>query len=75
MRQRERLFDDLAKQLARIHPNLTFEFGPKADKREFVVSAAGIKKAFSEVRNLLCLRPALSDGTLLLFDRGDHSPT
>ena len=31
----ERIFDDLSEQLIRVHPKLTFEFGPKADRREF----------------------------------------
>src|SRR5260370_5887295 len=44
----ERTFDRLASQLKKIDSNLTFEFGPKRDaKREFVISAGGIKRAFS----------------------------
>jgi hypothetical protein len=43
----ERIFDTLARQLAQVHPNLTFEFGPKTDHREFVISAGGIREAFS----------------------------
>ena len=43
---RERIFDQLASQLQKVDPNLTFEFGPKEVQREFVVSAGGIKSAF-----------------------------
>ena len=60
-RDRERIFDQLATELQKVHPNLTFEFGPKGVKREFVISAGGIKKAFPAVSALAHAAP--------LFDR------
>jgi 1,4-alpha-glucan branching enzyme len=39
---RETVFDRLATELHKVHPDLTFEFGPPEEKREFVVSADGI---------------------------------
>ena len=40
---RERIFDELSSRLNCVHPELTFEFGPEKDKREFVISAGGIR--------------------------------
>jgi hypothetical protein len=65
--ERERLFDDLSKHLAKIHPDLTFEFGPQQPKREFVVSAAGIKKAFPEVTKLVAAAPRLERWDVIAF--------
>jgi len=46
----ERVFDDLSKELRRVNPDLAFEFGPvKNGKREFVISAGGIRSAFPTV--------------------------
>jgi hypothetical protein len=58
---RERIFDELGKQMKKVNPNLTFEFGPIHDgKREFVVSAGGIKSAFPAVESLYAKAPSLS---------------
>jgi hypothetical protein len=59
-KDRDRIFDELQEQLHRVHPDLTFEFGPKQDgKREFVISADGIKEAFPAVSALANAAPVL----------------
>jgi hypothetical protein len=55
----ERIFRQLAAALHRVHPHLTFEFGPKGAKREFVISAGGIKSAFPAVVALANAAPEL----------------
>ena len=57
--QRENLFDQLATELHKVHPDLAFEFGPKGPRREFVISAAGIKDAFPAVMGLAHVAPNL----------------
>ena len=46
---RKKVFDQLAVELSKINSDLTFEFGPKNPKRDFVISAGGIKSAFPAV--------------------------
>ena len=42
-RDQERTFNRLAAEMHKVHPSLTFEFGPKTGgRREFVISAGGI---------------------------------
>jgi hypothetical protein len=55
----ERVFNQLAAELQKIDPNLTFEFGPAEAKREFVISAAGIKDSFPAVVSLKNAAPVL----------------
>jgi hypothetical protein len=57
---RERVFDQLAAQLQRVDPDLTFEFGPKRERREFVISAGGIRRAFPSVSALVAAAPSLN---------------
>ena len=58
---REAIFDELGKQMEQVNPELTFEFGPIQDgKREFVISAGGIKSAFPAVEALYAKAPSLS---------------
>ena len=64
---RERIFDQLASELQKIDPHLTFEFGPKNAKREFVVSADGIKSAFPAVVSLMDAAPKLDRWQLIAF--------
>ena len=46
-KDQEKIFDELNGKLRAIHPSVTFEFGPvKQGKREFVISADGIREAF-----------------------------
>jgi hypothetical protein len=55
----ERIFDSLAAELRKVDPHLTFEFGPKETKREFVISAGGIKGSFPAVASLVNAAPKL----------------
>jgi hypothetical protein len=61
-KDRENVFDILSKQIEKVHPDLTFEFSPvKEDgKREFVISAGGVKKAFPAVEALFDSAPNLA---------------
>jgi hypothetical protein len=65
--ERERIFDDLAIELHKVDTDLAFEFGPKASKREFVVSAGGIKRAFPAVVSLIGAAPPLDRWELIAF--------
>lgn len=57
----EPVFDRLAAALQRVHPSLTFEFGPvEGDgRREFVISADGLREAFSAVERLHAAAPVM----------------
>lgn len=56
----EVVFDKLAEQMHKVDSRLTFEFGPKeSGKREFVISADGIKSAFPSVEKLYAAAPPL----------------
>lgn len=57
--ERERLFEALATQLRKIDDHLCFEFGPNTSKREFIISADGIKSAFPAVSSLVAAAPQL----------------
>jgi hypothetical protein len=63
----ERLFDQLATELNKVHPDLTFEFGPKEARREFVISASGIKSAFPAVTSLVNAAPPLGRWRVTAF--------
>src|SRR5262249_2027676 len=63
----ERIFDQLATELQKVDPNLTFEFGPKGTKREFVISAGGIKRAFPAVSALAYAAPPLDRWQITAF--------
>jgi hypothetical protein len=80
----EEIFDELADQMRQVHPDLTFEFGPVIDgKREFVVSADGIRDAFPAVKSLVDAAPSLEEwiiipfrppkGTEFIIQIGDYS--
>jgi hypothetical protein len=57
---RERLFDELGAKMKQVNHDLTFEFGPVQNgKREFVISAGGIKSAFPAVESLYATAPSL----------------
>ena len=59
-RDQEPIFDRLNTALSDVDDDLTFEFGPERDGiREFVISAAGIKRAFPAVNRLYDARPEL----------------
>lgn len=66
----ENIFDKLQTQMNKVNGDLTFEFGPKDDnneKREFVISAGGIKKSFSSVEKLYSEAPNLKHFHLTKF--------
>src|SRR5438128_2325080 len=65
--EREKLFDRLAIELQKIHPNLTFEFGPNEPRREFIISADGIKRAFPAVASLVEAAPPLDRWQVIAF--------
>ena len=63
--EREAVFDELASALENVHPELTFEFGLIAEKREFVIRAAGYQRRLPA----RCLRqkPILKTNALSLL--------
>ena len=68
------VFDSLGTQMNKIHKSLTFEFGPVENgKREFVISADGIKDAFPAVDKLYASAPKLDRWTFIKF-RPRRSP-
>jgi hypothetical protein len=59
-KDQEHIFDELQEHLHKVHPDLTFEFGPKQDgKREFVITADGLKEGFPAVIALADAAPVL----------------
>jgi len=63
----ERNFDQLAAELQKVDPNLAFEFGPKDTRREFVISAGGIRRAFAAVASLVNAAPTLDRWQVTAF--------
>jgi len=63
----ERIFDKLAAQLGKVDPNLCFEFGPRGARREFVISAGGIKSSFPAVVALAKAAPSLDRWRVTAF--------
>jgi hypothetical protein len=58
----------LKSELRRIQPDLTFEFGPvESGRREFVLSANGIREAFPAVISLAAAAPVLTRWTIIRF--------
>jgi hypothetical protein len=72
--ERERMFDELATELQKVDRDLTFEIGPNGPKREFVISAGGIDRAFPVVVSLAAAKPALKRWTVTAF-RPRRPPT
>lgn len=67
-RDQARVFDRLVAELHKVHPDLTFEFGPKENgRREFVISADGIREAFPKVESLASSAPALPRWKVVKF--------
>ena len=61
-------FDALSEELCKVHPDLTFEFGPVEDgRREFVVSAGGHIEAFEAVSSLCDASPSLARFEIIRF--------
>jgi len=74
-KDQEAVFNRLAKALHNVHQNLTFEFSAVREdgKREFVISAGGIKAAFPSVESLYAAAPKLPKWTIVKF-RQRHLP-
>jgi len=67
-RDRDRTFSKLRTTLKKVHPDLTFEFGPdKNGTCEFVISADGIKDAFASVESLYAAAPKLARWKFIKF--------
>jgi hypothetical protein len=66
-RDRERIFDELHDELKKVHPNLSFEFGPPQAEREFIISAGGLQEAFPAVVALTQNAPLLPDWQIIAF--------
>jgi hypothetical protein len=67
-RDQDRIFRQLASALHDVDPDLTFEFGPIVDgRREFVVSAGGIRGAFPAVEALVEAAPSLARWCITKF--------
>ncbi|NUN71394.1 MAG: hypothetical protein HUU02_16985 [Bacteroidetes bacterium] len=67
-KDQETVFRELAATMARVDGHLRFEFGPVTDgKREFVISAGGIKDAFPAVLSLASAAPPLDLWTVTPF--------
>jgi len=63
------LFDRLHKKLNEVNENITFEFSPKSGsgKREFVLSADGIKSSFPSVTKLVESAPSFDNWIIVAF--------
>lgn len=67
-RDQETTFDRINAALSNVDEDLTFEFGPACDGiREFVISAAGLKRAFPAVNRLYDARPKLQRFRVMAF--------
>jgi hypothetical protein len=64
----QQVFAELGDQLEKVHPDLAFEIGAaELGKREFVISAQGLKAAFPAVRALHAAAPDLPRWTWTKF--------
>jgi hypothetical protein len=64
---REKIFREIALRLRKVDRDLVFEFGPNKPKREFVISAGGIKRAFPAVASLVDSAPTLDRWRITAF--------
>jgi hypothetical protein len=71
--ERERIFDEIARELRKVDSDLTFEFGPNDTRREFIISAGGIRRAFPAVVSLMQAAPSLDRWQVTAF-RPRRSP-
>jgi hypothetical protein len=65
----DRLFEELTTELHELDENLGFEFSNILEngKREFIISACGIKSSFPAVSNLVINSPSLPKWTIIAF--------
>jgi hypothetical protein len=68
----EEFFNQIARELRQVDPDLVFEFGPRGTKREFVVSAGGIKRSFPAVLSLVRDAPRLDRWLITAFRPRRH---
>jgi hypothetical protein len=68
-RNQDFLFHNLKSELNKIHSDLVFEFSPilQDGKREFVISADGIKNVFPIVKDLVSKAPSLDKWHIVAF--------
>jgi len=67
-KDQETIFSNLQSALHKVNQNLTFEFSRvKDNKREFVISADGLKSAFSAVESLFTSAPVLPRWIFIKF--------
>lgn len=67
-KDQEKIFDRLNREMNKVNPTLTFEFGPKQNgRRDFVISADGIKAAFPAVEALYAAAPTLPHWKIIKF--------
>ncbi|NUP08834.1 MAG: hypothetical protein HOW73_22535 [Polyangiaceae bacterium] len=66
---REAIFDEVGAAMRKVHPDLTFEVGVAGSekKRDFVISADGIKDAFPAVEELYAAAPDLPRWQVVKF--------
>lgn len=57
----------LARMLHAVHPDLAWEIGPRAPRRELVISAGGNRRAFPAVEALAAAAPPLPRWTVVRF--------
>jgi hypothetical protein len=74
-KDRDRIFAELAAAMKRVHLDLTFEFSPVLSdgRREFVISAGGLKAAFPAVEALHAAAPKMEKWSVVKF-RPRRSP-
>jgi hypothetical protein len=66
--KRDFVFDGLMQQLTKIHPDMTFELGPAEEGvRPLIISAGGIREAFSAVENTVLRAPELANWDVIAF--------
>jgi hypothetical protein len=63
----EEMLYKLVHTLWAVHPQLVFELGPPADKRELIISANGIKDVFPEVLELIKVAPVFDNWQIIPF--------
>lgn len=65
---RDRVFAQLSRELSRVEKGLTFEFGPVTDaRREFIISANGIRARFPAVQSLAAAAPSFPEWVIIPF--------
>lgn len=64
----DRIFHKLKTALSKVHPDLTFEFGPNANGiRDFVISGGGLRNVIPVVKSLYDSAPSLPRWNIIKF--------